>query len=187
MFSRTNRLLLRPGFMEDAPVLARLMADKGIAMATATIPHPYSEADARKWLATPPAPGLPRCLIVLRTGGAPVIVGGIALDRSKSGSVELGYWVARSYWGRGIATEAAKAVIEMARTVGVRRIHAGHFLDNPASGRVLEKLGFRPNGRVSAITSCARSEPAAARHLELDLDEADIGWATEPETEMVAA
>lgn len=187
MFSRTNRLLLRPGFAEDAPVLARLMADKGIAMATARVPHPYSEDDARKWLAMPADPTLPRCLILMRTGGTPILVGGIGLERKAKGTVELGYWVARSYWGRGIATEAARAVIEIARTLGVKRIEAAHFLDNPASGRVLEKLGFRPTGIVAPVSSCAREEEAPARHLGLDLDEVEIGWTCERELDVVAA
>lgn len=59
-------------------------------------------------------------------------------------SVELGYWIAEEYWGRGYATEAAKAVIERAfKEYDIKEIYASYRQDNPKSGRVLEKLGFR--------------------------------------------
>ncbi len=58
----------------------------------------------------------------------------------------MGYWVARADWNRGFATEAGEALIDIARTLRLGGIEAAHFVDNPASGRVLEKLGFRDTG-----------------------------------------
>ena len=169
MFARTPRLLLRPGFPEDAPALAAAIADEAIARNLANVPWPYRMRDAEAFLASPRDPGLPSCLIFELGGGAPVLAGGCGLGRRPSGAVELGYWLARPFWGRGIATEACKALIDMARSLDLDRIEGSHFLDNPASGRVLEKLGFEPTGLVAPRMSCARGTEVAARLMKLQL------------------
>jgi RimJ/RimL family protein N-acetyltransferase len=84
----------------------------------------------------------------------------------------MGYWIACNFWGRGIATEACSALIEIAATLGLHSLEAGHFLDNPASGRVLEKLGFEPVGIVAPRMSCARGVEVPARMMRLRLNSA---------------
>ena len=125
--------------------------------------------DADAFLASPRDPILPSLLIFERTSGAPELVGCCGLSRRPSGSVELGYWIARPHWGRGLATEAARALIEIARTLGLRSLEAGHFVDNPASARVLEKLGFVALGITAPRMSCARGEEIPARLMRLEL------------------
>ncbi|HWT11337.1 MAG TPA: GNAT family N-acetyltransferase [Allosphingosinicella sp.] len=171
MFARTERLLLRPGWGEDAPALFEAIGDEAIVRNLATAPWPYRFADAEAFLARERGPLDVRCLIFLRTGGAPRLVGGIGLGRMPGGDeVELGYWIARPYWGRGLATEAGRAVIANARhSLRLKTLVAGHFLDNPASGRVLAKLGFRPTGQIALRHSAGRGEEAPCRLLELDL------------------
>ena len=169
MFARTPRLLLRPGFPEDAPALASAIADKAIVTNLAVVPWPYTMRDAEAFLASPRDPILPSLLIFERTSGAPELVGCCGLSRRPSGSVELGYWIARPHWGRGLATEAARALIEIARTLGLRSLEAGHFVDNPASARVLEKLGFVALGITAPRMSCARGEEIPARLMRLEL------------------
>ena len=169
MFARTPRLLLRPGFPEDAPALASAIADKAIVTNLAVVPWPYTMRDAEAFLASPRDPILPSLLIFERTSGAPELVGCCGLGRRPSGSVELGYWIARPHWGRGLATEAARALIEIARTLGLRSLEAGHFVDNPASARVLEKLGFVALGITAPRMSCARGEEIPARLMRLEL------------------
>ena len=83
----------------------------------------------------------------------------------------MGYWIARPNWGRGFATEAGAALIEIARTLGLRQLEGSHFLDNPASGQVLEKLGFEPVGITAPRMSCARGAEAQARLMRLVLSE----------------
>jgi RimJ/RimL family protein N-acetyltransferase len=174
MFARTERLLLRPGWAEDAPALATAIADEMIVRNLATAPWPYRLRDAEAFLAQPRDPVLPSFLIFERTDGDPRLVGSCGLGRRPSGAVELGYWIARPFWGRGIATEAATALIEIARTMGFTRLEGSHFLDNPASGRVLEKLGFEPLGITAPRMSCARGTETQARLLRLQLaDETD--------------
>jgi RimJ/RimL family protein N-acetyltransferase len=169
MFTRTARLLLRPGWAEDARALAAAIGDERIVRNLATAPWPYSLSDAEAFLARPRHPVLPSLLVFARTGGAPQLVGACGLGPKPSGAVELGYWIARPFWGRGYATEAAGAVIDIARALRVPRLIGSHFLDNPASGRVLEKLGFESTGVIGPRLSCARGEEALARVLTLEL------------------
>ena len=174
MFARTPRLLLRPGFPEDAPALAMAIADRAIARNLAVVPWPYTLRDAEAYLASPRDPVLPSLLIFERRGAEPELVGSCGLGRRPSGAVEMGYWIARGHWGRGIATEACRALIDIARTLGLAQLEGSHFLDNPASGRVLEKLGFEPVGIVAPRMSCARGEDVPARLMRLRLA-ADAG------------
>src|SRR5688572_6120182 len=103
MFARTERLLLRPGWAEDAPALATAIADEMIVRNLATAPWPYRLRDAEAFLAQPRDPVLPSFLIFERTDGEPRLAGSCGLGRRPSGAVELGYWIARPFWGRGIA------------------------------------------------------------------------------------
>lgn len=182
MFARTTRLLLRPGWTEDAPALAAAIADETIVRNLATAPWPYTVRDAEAFLAQPRDPVLPSLLIFERTGQAARLAGACGLGRRPSGAVELGYWIAKPFWGRGIATEACTALIEIARALGLDRLEGSHFLDNPASGRVLEKLGFEPVGITAPRMSCARGVQAQARLLRLALSQA-----AEADSEALAA
>lgn len=172
MFARTPRLLLRPGFPEDAPALALAIADETIARNLATVPWPYRVRDAEAFLACPRDPVLPSLLIFERGEGPPQLVGACGLGRRPSGAVELGYWIARAAWGRGFATEAAEALIDIARALRLARLESSHFIDNPASGRVLEKLGFQATGMVAPRLSCARGTEAPSRLMRLTLGDA---------------
>ena len=169
MFARTDRLLLRPGWAEDAPALARAIADERIVRNLAVVPWPYSLRDAEAFLAAPRDPLLPSLLIFERTAGAPLLVGSCGLGRRASGAVELGYWIARPHWGQGFATEAGRALLAIAKALGLERLEASHFLDNPASGRVLEKLGFQSTGLIAPRRSCARGTEIPARYFRLEL------------------
>jgi RimJ/RimL family protein N-acetyltransferase len=113
-------------------------------------------------------------LAFARTSAAPRLVGGVGLHPDGDGH-EIGYWIARPYWGLGFATEAAEALLRAGReTLKLGRIRSGHFVDNPASGRVLRKLGFRHSGRVmkrpcvarGAAVDCLLYEEAA--HADCD-------------------
>src|SRR5690349_11335936 len=169
MFARTPRLLLRPGFPEDAPALASAISDEAIVRNLAAVPWPYSIRDAEAFLAKPRDPILPSLLIFERGPGAPLLVGACGLGRRPSGSVEIGYWIARAFWGSGYATEACVALVDIARTLGLPSLEGSHFIDNPASGRVLEKLGFEALGIVAPRVCCARGEEVPARLMRLEL------------------
>ena len=171
MFALTRRLTLRPGWAEDAPALARAIGHEAVVRNLARAPWPYTLGDAEAFLSLPRGPHEPRFQIVTRHDNR--LVGGIALIE-ENGSHELGYWLAPEAWGRGYATEAGSAVIEMARhALGLRRIAARHHVENPASGRVLRKLGFVETGRGRTF-SLARGGEVASVEMALDLAEAEV-------------
>jgi RimJ/RimL family protein N-acetyltransferase len=152
-------------------------------MNLATVPWPFRMRDAEAFLAKPRDPILPSLLVFERTTSAPQLVGSCGLGRRPSGAVEMGYWIARSCWGRGLATEACGALVEIARTLGLPSLEGSYFVDNPASARVLEKLGFEALGIVAPRMSCARGTEAPARLMRLRLA-ADVA---ENEDEALAA
>ena len=184
MFARTERLLLRPGWREDAPALFDAICDERIVRNLAQAPWPYTPDHAEAFLTRERGPMDASLLIFLRTAAAPRLAGGIGLQRLPSGEHELGYWIARPFWGQGIATEAGRAVIANARhTLRLKRLASGHFVDNPASGRVLAKLGFRPVGTERRY-SAGRNAEVPCKLFEMDL-EGDA--CAEAETQAMAA
>ena len=169
MFARTMRLTLRPGWAEDAAELARAIDHQEVARMLSRVPWPYDLSDAEAFLSLPTSLTEPRLLILEHVGTAAQIVGGIGLHRTGNAH-ELGYWLTPGAWGRGIAIEAGRAVIDMAReTLGLRQLHARHFLDNPASGTVLRNLGFRAMGGVNRMHSRAREGASPCATYTLDL------------------
>jgi RimJ/RimL family protein N-acetyltransferase len=174
MFARTERLLLRPGWIEDAPALHGAITDKAIVRNLAHAPWPYSMLDAENFLTRERRPTEASSLIFLRSEEAPRLIGGIGFGRMPTGEMELGYWIARPHWGRGYATEAGRAVLDYARdSLRIPRLAAGHFIDNPASGRVLAKLGFHSLGRVALRHSAGRGEAVPCRLFEIELAAAE--------------
>jgi RimJ/RimL family protein N-acetyltransferase len=170
MFIRTERLLLRPGWTEDAPALLKAIGDEAIVRNLARAPWPYAIEHAEAFLAVEPRPEEPNFLVFRRTLGAPQLIGGVGIAALDEGEQELGYWIARTHWGLGYATEAASAVVNHARhSLRRKRLIASHFLDNPASGRVLRKLGFR-SGPIVSRHSAGRGATVASRSYELAFD-----------------
>lgn len=171
MFARTKRLTLRPGWPEDAPAVTRAMGHEAVVRMLAKAPWPYALADAEAFLSRQRSASEASFLILSHEGDYPRIVGGIGLAPDAQGH-ELGYWLTPDAWGRGYATEAGRAVVAIARhALGLRHLHSGHFVDNPASGRVLHKLGFRATGVVKGRYSAGRGAIAPCRLFELDLAE----------------
>lgn len=153
MFAITERLLLRPGWGEDAPALSRAIGDEAVVRNLARAPWPYALGDAERFLALPQVPRRPNFLIFLRDTAE--LIGGIGLHGDDE--AELGYWLARAHWGKGIATEAGRAVVDLTdASLRLPRLNASHAIDNPASGRVLAKIGFRPTGAYADLPSLGR-------------------------------
>jgi RimJ/RimL family protein N-acetyltransferase len=175
-------LLLRPIWPEDWQAVLDGIADEGVVRNLATAPWPYDENHAREFAARAFDPRHPTFLatraadaaMVGCVGFGPVEGAGSDAESDsgpdRAGAVELGYWIARPFWGQGYATEAGRAVMEIARVLGYPEIYGSHFLDNLASGRVLRKLGFEPTGKVAVRHSCARGHEAEAAEYRLRLD-----------------
>lgn len=171
MFHRTERLLLRPAWPEDWEMILWGIGDERVVKNLARVPWPYLPEHAHEFAARIQDPCYPAFLLTLPEAQGSRLIGCAGLGQ-KSGrcEVELGYWIARPYWGRGYATEGARGVLEVARLLGHRHIEAGHYLDNPASGRVLRKLGFQPTGAVKARDCLARGEATPCAMYALDLE-----------------
>ncbi len=173
MFARTKRLTLRPAWPEDAERLAAAIGHEAVAGMLARVPFPYDVADARAFIAHPRGVHDIVWLVFTHDAGYPALVGGVGLWASGDAH-EIGYWLTPHAWGRGYATEAARAVVETARdALPIHRIVARHRTDNPASARVLHKLGFRPTGRAEPLTSVAHPAPVDTALVELVLHDED--------------
>jgi RimJ/RimL family protein N-acetyltransferase len=171
MFARTRRLTLRPGWPEDAPAVARAIGHEAVVRMLTKVPWPYALADAETFLSRQRPASEAFFLILSHEGDYPRPIGAVGIAPDEGGH-ELGYWLTPSAWGRGYATEAGRAVVAIARHgLGLKQLHAGHFVDNPASGRVLHKLGFRATGTVRGRYSAGRGAIAPCRLLALDLTE----------------
>ena len=146
----SDRLILRPCTLADAPDIHRMVADRDIASTTLLIPHPYEDGMAAEWIGTHQSKfewGEQIIFaIVLRADGS--LLGNITLRINQSDEHgELGYWIGKPYWNMGYATEATQAVIRYGfEVLGLQRIFAGHFTRNPASGRVMQKAGMTYEG-----------------------------------------
>lgn len=169
MFIRSERLFLRPAWPEDSDDLLGLIADEAVVRNLSQVPWPYTPEDARRFIARPNDRLLPKFLVTAPGAAGSRIVGGCGLSLV-DGDVNLGYWIGREEWGRGYASEAARAVLSLARALGHRRIVASHCVDNVASGRVLEKVGFRRTGRVVARFGQGRGHVSPCREYEVVFD-----------------
>lgn len=168
MFVRTPRLTLRPAWIEDAAELAQAIGHECVVRNLARVPWPYGPRDAEDFVRRPVALRSAFFVICLPESGR--IIGGIGVHRADSHSDEFGYWLTPSAWGQGYATEAGQGVLGAARhALGLKRLVSSHFADNPASGRVLRKLGFQPTGRRVRRFSLARGTESDSIELSADL------------------
>ena len=145
----TARLVLRPFRMADAPEVQRLASARQVAEMTLNIPHPYPDGAAEEWISTHRARYEQGREVVLAVTRRDIgLLGAIGLVvEAEMQRAELGYWIGVPYWGQGYCTEAARALVDYGfRAMGLHRIVATHFTCNPASGRVMQKLGMRREG-----------------------------------------
>lgn len=146
----TERLTLRPFVADDAFDIERLAGKREIADTTLTIPHPYPHGAAAKWILThTPAweNGSAATFAVVETASGRLVgVDSLMINREHR-RAELGYWIALDRWNRGYATESNQRLIDFGfEVLGLHRIEARYFMRNPASGRVMLKLGMQPEG-----------------------------------------
>jgi RimJ/RimL family protein N-acetyltransferase len=148
--TENKRFILRTIKKEDAVDVARNVNDKTISRNTAAIPYPYKLKDAKDWIE--------KCLTDEKKKERKVwsfvivieneVVGSIGLhDIEKNHKAEIGYWLARKHWGKGIVPEAVKIVTDFGfKKLNLKRIYAGVYPFNQPSMRVLEKNGYKLEG-----------------------------------------
>jgi ribosomal-protein-alanine N-acetyltransferase len=145
------RLILRPFASTDAPDVQRLAGAPEVAGTTLNLPHPYAVSDAEQWIEGQPARfasgSSVAYAITRRTDG--VLLGAISLMEisARHRRAELGYWLGVPFWNQGYITEAARALVDYGFTeLNLHKITAAHFTRNPASGRVMQKIGMAYEG-----------------------------------------
>ncbi len=163
----TSRLIMAPFTDDDLERRVRLANNINVARMVSLMPHPYTRKDAMEWVATHDAGRAAGTdfpfAITLKGDG---LVGSIGLHKKGTDDFDLGYWIGEPFWGRGIASEAAQAVMHWAQQhLGLAKATACYFEDNPASGRVLEKAGFVPTGTRGECESKARTEKTNAINM----------------------
>ncbi len=148
----TDRLTLRPFTLDDVAQLRPLVGEKEIAATTMTIPHPYPDGEAERWIGT----HQPRFeegkaatfAVTLRESGELIGAIGLSIKREHS-HAEMGYWIGKPYWNKGYATESTQALLQYGfETLGLNRIFAHHMTKNPPSGRVMQKIGMTFEGTL---------------------------------------
>ena len=141
---RTARLALRPFVPSDAAIIAKLAGDERVAKMLADIALPFDEASAGLWLR--PAWGDQRLAIERDSE----LIGGVSYHVYSGGIGGVGYWLGHAFWGQGYAREAAETIVRNGFVNDrLQMFTSAHFADNPASGRVLSRIGFTEYARGS--------------------------------------
>lgn len=148
----TERLILRPYRIEDAAELQRLIGERDVAATLMNVPHPYEDGIAEEWIngrqESFEKGQTVDFVITHREEG--YLIGGIGLGdiNQLSERAEIGYWLGQPYWRNGYGTEAARAVVKYGfEVMGLHRINGRHFGNNPASGKIMRKIGMKHEGR----------------------------------------
>lgn len=167
-----ERILLRPWMESDAPALYKYASDPDVGPRAGWSPHKNLD-ESLEIIRSVFGDATKTWAIVLKETNEPI--GAIGYGPScecnlpaKEAEPTIGYWVAKAYWNRGICTEALRLMIEHIReTTDIPSLISGHFIDNPASGRVMEKCGFVPTGETATDPSLGCDTPIRVLRLEL--------------------
>lgn len=140
----TERLVARVPVRADAPRITALFQDKALAWNLGRAPWPYALSDAESWidaLTKTRAEGSEYAVVLIHADHG--LIGSVGMMHIEDDIWEIGYWIGKLYWRHGYALEAARGLLDWASVkLGVTRYISGHIVDNEASGRTLEKLGF---------------------------------------------
>ena len=148
LMNPTPRVAIRPFVAADSAQVQTLVSDARVAQVAGNIPYPYPAGGAKTWIASHgvqhrTGTAIIRAIVSLEDGQC---IGAISIDQMSRGlnsSGNLGYWVGVPYWNKGFCKEAGQLMLESAaKEYAMGRLVAAHRMDNLASGRVLQKLGF---------------------------------------------
>ncbi len=176
----TPRLKLRPIRRGDALRVQALCGNWNVARMLSRVPYPNPVEIVEAWTGVQAAArksgSAYNFAIDFRDGGnRDGLIGVIGVarydDGNPGGGYEIGYWLGEPWWGRGLMTEAVNRIVDFARNdLGLDRLRSDYFTDNPASGRIQEKCGFRITGR-GRLNSQSRGGEVDAVFTELVLSD----------------
>ena len=170
----TNRIILRPWRDSDTEVLYKWASDPDVGPRAGWAPHKSVE-ESLEIIRTVFNDALHTWSIELKATGEPIGAMGYGPScecdlPAREGEPLIGYWVAKPYWNQGICTEALRLMLDHIRhTTDIKSLISGHFIDNPASGRVMEKCGFVPTGETCIDANQYQGEGRPIRVLRLEL------------------
>lgn len=148
----TKKLFLTELKAEDIPEIVKYASNKNISNFTQNIPFPYSEKDAVFWInmANQGFENGHQYTFAIRTKERNNFIGGIGLNiERKYKRAEIGYWIAKPFWGKGYATEATKSIIEFGfKNLDLNKFTSSYLAKNPASGKVMENSGMKKEGEL---------------------------------------
>lgn len=160
----TRRLTLRPPLEVDAESITSALQNPNVARMLSSLPHPYTMKNAYDWIAQQQARPDEPCFAIYRQK----FLGVVSVSRKEDDVPDLGYWLDEHAWGEGYISEAARAVVSHAfRKHGFDMIRSGAFEDNPASLKVLDKLGFEASGEVETCLNPVRQCEIACTRVTL--------------------
>ena len=164
---QTDRLVLRVPTEADADEITLRIGVKAVAWHLGRAPFPYARSDADSFIANAIENWAnDKAYVFVAEYADEGVIGCVGLDLHGDDIWEIGYWIGQPWWGKGFVSEAASAVMDWGKAKGMSKFVSGHFVDNPASGRVLEKLGFVSVGIVDHI-GAARGGPSPAQRYAL--------------------
>ena len=171
-FLETPRLRFRPWRDYDAEALFRYASDPGVGPRAGWPPHKSVE-ESLSVIRDIFSNGHTWALELKETGEPVGCMGYYTFWESNidigEEDAELGYWIARPYWNRGLCTEALRAMVSWCFDVrGFHVLWSDFFVDNPASGRVMEKCGFRDTGEVNWCSHLYRGDERPVKVMRLD-------------------
>ncbi len=163
----TERLILRAPERSDAVHLAALANNIKVASMMTGMPHPYTQGDAETFICHTAEPDRTGCIFAVTAKQAAAFLGCAGLSTDRSGQLQLGFWLGEPHWGRGYATEAAHALVDLAfETFTIERLHTRCRVSNRPSRRVIEKCGFQFTG-IGLLNSIAVGQ-FSAEHFTLE-------------------
>lgn len=166
----TDRLQLRPPRADDAPRVTELIGEWDVINMLGRAPWPYQLGDAENWITRMELArdeGTEYAFLAEHADDGVIAASGLNLVDKDRAIWEIGYWVGKPYWGRGFVTEAARGVLDWAtKEAGISAFVSGHIIDNPASGRVLEKLGFEVAGELTMYVRGRDCDVSAIRYVK---------------------
>ncbi len=175
----TDRIILRPWRESDAEILFKWASNPDVGPRAGWPPHKSVE-ESLEIIRTVFNDATNTWAIELKETGEAIGAMGYGSScecdlPAREGEPLIGYWVAKPYWNQGICTEALQLMLDHIRqTTDIKSLISGHFIDNPASGRVMEKCGFVPTGETCIDANQYQGENRPIRVLRLEIRNKDI-------------
>ena len=150
----TPRLILRPFVNSDAARVQVLASDNQVSKSTLHIPYPYLDGMAEQWIASHKGHWDNKTAVTYAIIDKEklILMGTMSLVDIRQKKAELGYWLGVDFWRKSFCSEAAQALVDFALSdLGIDKIFAEHLIDNPASGKVMEKIGMLYQHKIQKI------------------------------------